>query len=192
MRPAPRTFVSWHCSGTRGPAMLALNGVLQTEPSAPSLARGQLTGARWPPAVPPPASPPVLSLCRRGVCSISSASYLGSPAVCTTCVSCVALACGTVATYPLWSARATTQGRRAVPTGARWRRLRPSPPENASGAQRRLGKASASADRLGWAPCAGRGLRGPHQGPQACGTGWRGQGTRKEMPLGNTKGTFSW
>lgn len=115
-------------------------------------------------------SPPIPSLRRPGVCSINSASCPGSPAACMTCVSCAGLACGTAVTYPPWSARATIQGRRAVPMGAQWRHLLPSPLENARGARRRLGKALVSADRSG--PLRWTRLRGPHRGSRACGRGW--------------------
>ncbi|XP_077825288.1 TBC1 domain family member 16 isoform X4 [Macaca mulatta] len=78
-------------------------------------------------AVPRPLLTPPSSLCRRGVCCTSSASCPGSPAACTICVSCAGQACGTAAICPRWSALATIQARRAVPMGARWRCLPPSP-----------------------------------------------------------------
>lgn len=125
----------------------------------PDLAQGEPLGAgyccpcsRATGCPPTPSSLPVLSVCRQGVCSISFASCRGSPAACMTCASCVGLACGTVVTCPPWSAQASTRGLRAAHTGALWRRLRPSPPEKAGRAQRRPGKASVSADRLG-SPC---------------------------------------
>lgn len=62
---------------------------------------------------------------RRGACSISSTCCPASPAVCTTCASCVGRGCGTAASSLQWSALVTTPQPRAAPMGGWWRILLP-------------------------------------------------------------------